>query len=386
MPRDLTTRELAGLTRIGQHRVSPSLYLQITPSGTRSWLFRYQRNGKPRWLGLGPVDLVSLAEARAKALACRRRLYEGGDPLEERRAERATAGEGLTFEICAERYIKAHEAGWRNGKHRAQWTSTLATYAEPVLGAVPVAAIDTSMIMQVLEPIWATKPETASRVRGRVESILDWATARGYRTGENPARWRGHLQRLLPARAKIAPVEHHAALPYGEVPGFMAELRQQAGTAARCLELVILTATRTGEAIGARWAEIDLQARTWTIPAARMKAGREHVVPLSAPALAVLQALPRTGELVFEGAREGRPISNMAMMMTLRRMGHGELTVHGFRSSFRDWAAEQTGHQNHVVEMALAHTIGDKVEAAYRRGNLMAKRQRLMRDWGRYCG
>jgi integrase len=249
-----------------------------------------------------------------------------------------------------------------------------------------VAAIDTALIMQILEPIWTAKPETASRVRGRVETILDWAAARGYRQGDNPARWRGHLQRLLPARAKVAPVNHHAALLYGSLPGFMAKLRQQAGTGARCLELTVLTAARTGEAIGARWDEIDMQARTWTVPASRMKSGRPHTVPLSDQATALLAALPRSGELVFEGARAGRPISNMAMMMTLRRMGRGNLTVHGFRSAFRDWAAEQTSHPNHVVEMALAHAIGDKVEAAYRRGDLLAKRRSLMQDWAKYCG
>jgi integrase len=387
MPRDLTTRELPGLTRIGQHRVSRNLYLQVTPTGTRSWLFRYMLAGKARWLGLGPTDLVTLAEARAKATAWRRRLLEGGDPLEDRRAARArTVADSLTFQVCAERYIDAHQASWRNGKHRAQWKATLATYVYPVLGALPVAAVDTGLVMQVLEPIWQAKPETASRVRGRIETVLDWASARGHRNGDNPARWRGHLQRLLPARAALAPVKHHKALPYAEVPAFMAALRQQAGTAARCLELTILTAARTGEAIGARWSEVDLEAKLWRVPAGRMKGGREHVVPLSGPALEILAALPRSGEHLFEGARSGRPISNMAMDMLLRRMGQGAITVHGFRSSFRDWAAEQTTYPNHVVEMALAHAIGDKVEAAYRRGDLMAKRQRLMRDWGRYCG
>ena len=377
--RDLTVREVAGLFRVGQHRVSRNLYVQVTPTGTKSWLFRYMWQGAPRWIGLGPIDLVNLAQARVKALAYRRCLHEGTDP-------RATRTKAIVFADCAGRYIAAHAAGWRNGKHRAQWTATIETYANPVIGHIPVAAIDTALIMQILEPIWTTKPETASRVRGRIESILDWAAARGYRQGDNPARWRGHLQRLLPARAKIAPVNHHAALAYGEVPGFMAALRQQAGISARCLELTILTAARTGEALGARWDEIDMTARTWTIPGSRMKSGRPHTVPLSDQAVALLAAMPRSGELVFEGARRGRPISNMAMMMLLRRMGRGDLTVHGFRSAFRDWAAEQTSHPNHVVEMALAHTIGDKVEAAYRRGDLLAKRRALMQDWAGYCG
>jgi integrase len=389
MKRDLTTRELAALSRRGQHRVSRSLYLQITPTGTRSWLFRYRRHGRPYWVGLGPIDLVTLVEARAKVIALRKLLLDGQDPAEHRRAARQqaalAAARSVTFENCAERYIKAHSAGWKNGKHRAQWQSTLSTYAYPVIGPLPVAAIDTGLIMQVLEPIWATKPETASRVRGRIESILDWAAARGYRQGDNPARWRGHLQRLLPARAKVAPVEHHAALPYPDMPAFMTALRQQAGTGAAALRFTILTATRTGEALGTCWDEIDLKARTWTVPSSRMKAGRPHVVPLSDQAIALLQAAPRSSGLVFEGARAGRPLSNTAMIMTLRRMGRGELTTHGFRSSFRDWAAEQTRYPNHVVEMALAHTIGDKVEAAYRRGDLLAKRRSLMKDWAAYC-
>jgi integrase len=241
-------------------------------------------------------------------------------------------------------------------------------------------------VLRILEPIWTTKTETASRLRGRIESILDWATARRYRQGENPARWRGHLDQLLPSRAKVAPVQHHEALLYAELPAFMARLREQAGAAARCLELTILTATRTGEAIAARWSEIDLAARTWTVPSERMKASKEHVVPLSGRVVEILKALPRSGsDYVFEKGHAGRPISNMAMTMTLRRMGRGDITVHGFRSTFRDWAAEQTGYPNHVVEMALAHTIGDKVEAAYRRGDLLEKRRALMRDWAAYC-
>ena len=240
--------------------------------------------------------------------------------------------------------------------------------------------------MQIIEPLWTTKTETASRLRGRLESILDWATARNYRTGENPARWRGHLDKLLPKRSKVAPVNHHDALPYAELPAFMQQLRGQAGVAAQCLEFTILTAARTGEAIGAQWSEIDLEARTWRVPAERMKGGKEHTVPLSDRAIEILAALPRSGgDVVFENGRAGHPISNMAMIMTLRRMGRGDLTVHGFRSTFRDWAAEQTHHQNHVVEMALAHTIGDKVEAAYRRGELLAKRRELMDDWASYC-
>jgi integrase len=261
----------------------------------------------------------------------------------------------------------------------------LATYAYPVIGDLPVAAVDTGLVMKIIEPIWQTKTETASRLRGRIESILDWAKARHYRTGENPARWRGHLDQLLAPRAKIAPVNHHEALPYAELPAFMAALRRQDGIAARCLELTIMTATRSGEARRARWSEFDLGARVWAIPAERMKAGKAHTVPLSDRALAILAALPRSGDYLFENGHVGKPISDMAMIMTLRRMGRNDIKVHGFRSTFRDWAAERTDYQNHVVEMALAHTIGDKVEAAYRRGDLLEKRRRLMAYWAAYC-
>ena len=344
--RPLTVKEVAAITRPGSHRVSRNLYVQVTESGTKSWLFRYMRNGSSHGMGLGSLELVTLAEARDKALLCRKLLLNGIDPLEERRTKRTqallTAASQITFRDCATRYIAAHALGWRNGKHRQQWRNTLETYAHPVIGDLPVANIDTTLVLRIIEPIWTTKTETASRLRGRIESILDWATARNYRTGENPARWRGHLDKLLPARAKVAPVNHHEALPYAEIPAFMTKLRQQAGTAARCLEFVILTAVRTGEAIGAKWSEIDLAARTWTVPAERMKAGKPHVVPLSNRVVEILEALPRSGDLVFEGARVGKPISDMAMTMLLRRMGRADIKVHGFRSTFRDWAAEQT--------------------------------------------
>jgi integrase len=293
----------------------------------------------------------------------------------------------ITFGVCAERYIAAHEAGWRNGKHRQQWENTLETYANPILGDLPVASIETAHIMQVLEPIWTTKAETASRVRGRIESIWDWAKARGYcNGGENPARWRGHLQKLLPARSKVAPAEHHEALQYADVPGFMVELRERDGISARCLEFTILTATRSGEARGARWQEIDPAARQWVVPGSRMKAGKPHIVPLSDAVLALLEAMPRTGEYIFEGARAGRPISDMSMTAVLRRMGRNNITVHGFRSTFKDWASETTSHADIVSEMALAHTIPDKVQKAYRRGDLLKKRRKLMADWAKYCG
>ena len=340
-------------------------------------------------MGLGPVHTISLAEAREKARECRKARLDGKDPIEGRRGERMqerlAAAKAMTFTNCAEAYIAAHRAGWKNPKHAAQWPSTMQTYVYPVVGDLPVQAVDTGLIMKALEPIWTIKPETAGRVRGRIESVLDWATARGYRTGENPARWKGHLENLLPARSKVAKVKHHAALPYPEIADFIVELRRQEGIAARALEFTILTVARTGEAIGARWAEIDEEAHLWTIPAERMKAEREHRVPLSDAALAILSTLPRRGEFVFAGDQAGRPISNMAMTMLARRMGRSALTVHGFRSSFSDWCAEQTNFPSEVREMALAHAVGDKVEAAYRRGDLFDKRRELAQAWARFC-
>jgi integrase len=281
-----------------------------------------------------------------------------------------------------QQYIAAHEGGWKNAVHRRQWGSTLSTYAYPLIGKLPVDAVDTSLVTKILKPLWPEKPVTASRLRGRIECILDFATVSGHRSGENPARWRGHLDKLLPARSAVRPVKHHAALPYAELPEFMAELRQREGVSADALELVILTALRTGELIGGRWAELDPAGKVWTIPGERMKRGREHRVPLCKRALEILQGLPQDRELIFEGARAEEPLSNMALLEMVRGMG---LTVHGFRSTFRDWAAERTNFPNHVVEMALAHAIGDKVEAAYRRGDLFEKRRRLMEDWARYC-
>jgi integrase len=365
------------------------LYLQVSPSGSKSWLFRFARKGREHWMGLGPYPDVSLAEARQNAFEARRLLREGVDPIDARRTARNAArleeARGLTFKDCAERYIAAHEAGWRNAKHRAQWRSTLETYAFPALGELPVAAIDTALVMKVLEPIWQAKPETAGRVRGRMESVLDWAAARNYRTSDNAARWRGHLDKLLPARSRLARVQHHAALPWRNLPAFMAELRGQTGTSARALEFAILTAGRTGEVIGATWGEIDEGAKVWTVPAERMKGGRTHRVPLCERALEILKSLPREGDHVFGGARAGKPLSQMALLMTLRRMKRNDLTVHGFRSTFRDWAAECTSFPREVAEAALAHGIPDKVEAAYRRGDLFERRRQLMKVWSRYC-
>jgi integrase len=400
-------RKAAGLTAVkvrtarpGRYGDGKGLYLLVRSADARFWLFRYRRNGRMREMGLGSVADVSLAKAREKAMDLHRKVMAGTDPLAEREAralaEKAAAQHAtvraITFADVADHYIVAHEAGWRNAKHKYQWRATIDTYAAPFIGDVPVAAVDVGGVMRVLEPIWREKPETASRLRGRIESVLDYATARGWRAGDNPARWRGHLASLLPARGVFAKVEHHAALPWREIGPFMARLAEQEGVAALALRFAILTAARTGEAIGATWGEIDMAAAVWTVPAGRMKASREHRVPLSNAALAVLREAARlrtdagADAPVFPGGKPGKPLSNTAMLMLLRRLGRGDLTAHGFRSSFRDWCAESTNHPREVAEAALAHTLTDRVEAAYRRGDLMEKRSWLMADWGEFCG
>jgi integrase len=292
----------------------------------------------------------------------------------------------MSFDECAKAYIDAHKHGWKNAKHAEQWTNTLTTYASPIIGSLPVAEIDTALVMKVLNPIWASKTETASRVRQRIESVLGWATVSGYRTGDNPARWRDHLDNLLAKRSKVQKVAHHPALHYAEMGAFMADLCKQGGMAALALEFTILTASRTGEVIGARWYEIDLDGKTWTIPPERMKAEKEHRVPLCSRAIKILTELQKLGgEFVFPGLKLKKPLSNMAMLGLLKRMERGDLTVHGFRSTFRDWAAEQTAYPHEMAEMALAHTIDNKVEAAYRRGDLFQKRIRMMQDWQKHC-
>ena len=389
----LTALKVDKASRPGMYGDGGGLYLRVTDDGAKNWVFRFMLNGRARWMGMGPLHTINLAEARKRAGEHRLRRHDGIDPIDARRAERLKArleaAKAVTFTECAESYIKAHRAGWRNGKHAAQWKATLATYAEPIIGKLSVQAIDTALVLKVLEPIWTAKPETAGRVRGRIESIIDWATARGYRQGENPARWRGHLDKLLPARSKVRRVEHHAALPYAELPDFLRSLREHAGIAARALEFAILTAARTGEVIGARWSEMDLLEKTWTLPAARMKSGRKHRVPLSAPALAILKEMQAhrhpDDAFVFPGAKPGRPLSNMAFLMLLRRMGRADLTAHGFRSSFRNWAAERTNFPAEVAEMALAHTVSDKTVAAYNRSDLFERRRRLMSAWTIYC-
>jgi len=387
----LSSLDVARSKKRGYYGDGGGLYLLVGPNGAKSWVFRFRKEGKLREMGLGPLHTIGLAEARQKAQDCRRKRLDGIDPIEAKRAALATArlddAKTMTFRQCAESYIKAHRAGWRNPKHAEQWPSTLATYVYPVFGALPVQAIDVGLVLKALEPIWTVKPETASRVRGRIESVLDWATARGCRQGENPARWRGHLENLLPKKSKVRRVEHHAALSYDELPEFMAELRQQEGIAARALEFAILTVARTSAVIVAQWSEFDLSARLWTLPAERMKAGREHRAPLSDRAIAILEEMRRLhgGDFVFPGATRHHPIGETSFFVLVRRMGRGDLTAHGFRSTFSDWCGERTNFPAEVREMALAHTVNDKVEAAYRRGDLFQKRRQVMDAWARFA-
>jgi len=382
----------------GMHCDGGGLYLQTVTHGA-SWIYRYAllngRHGRTREMGLGPLTLYGLAEARALALDARRLRHQGIDPIEHRRTARAQqrldAAKAITFQQCADAYIKAHRSAWRSARHADQWSATLSTYVHPVLGALPVQAIDTTLVLKVLEPIWTATPETASRVRGRIESILDWAKVRGYRDGENPARWRGHLDHLLPARSKVQRVKHHAALPYAELPAFMIKLHQREGIAARVLEFCILTAARLGEVTGAKWGEFNLLDEVWTIPGHRMKNGREHRVPLSDAALAVLKEMRTLRPIddadayVFPGSKPGRSLSNKGIwQLVTRRMGLN-ITTHGFRSTFSDWAHERTSYSNHAIEQSLAHTIGSAVERAYRRTDLFEQRRRLMQQWSDYC-
>jgi integrase len=362
-----------------------NLYLQITNANARSWIFRYGS----RYAGLGSAFNVSLEEARDLAYEYRKLLREGVDPLEVKRTKQAQArleaAKAITFKQCASAYIESHKAAWKDAKHLQQWTNTIEQHCGPI-NDLPVQQVDTEGTLAVLQPIWATIPESASRLRGRIETVLDWAKVRGYRSGENPARWRGHLDKLLPRTSKVRKVAHHAALPYAQVPEFITKLRQRHSVTARALEFTILTAARSGEVLGARREEFDLDAAVWAVPADRMKGGREHRVPLSAPALQIIQSMMTKtgGEFIFPGGSPGERLSDKVLHKVLRRMGVAA-TVHGFRSGFRDWAAECTHVANEVCEAALAHTVGNKVEAAYRRSDLFEKRRALMDAWSRYC-
>jgi integrase len=389
----------------GMYPDGAGLYLKVTDAGAKSWVYRFALRKKKRYMGLGSFPAISLADARAKVGAYRKLVQDGIDPIEHRRIRRSQVeleqAKETMFKQAADRYIKLHRAGWKNAKHASQWENTLASYAYPFIGDLSVQQIDTVLVCKVLEPIWTIKPETANRIRSRIETVLDWAKARGLREGENPARWRGHLQYQLPKRSKVRRVRHHPALPFADLPDFISELREQRGVAATALEFTILTAARTNETIGAVRREVDIENEIWAVSADRMKADQEHRKPLSARALSILRG--STGqEFIFPSDESGKPLSNMAMLEVIRRINEkrtakgeprfvdpkqsdADITVHGFRSTFRDWASETTSFPSEVVEMALAHAIGDKTEAAYRRGDLFEKRRGLMAEWASYC-
>lgn len=392
----LNAMQVAKLAEPGRYGDGGGLYLRVAeyqtkagPARSKNWIFRFERSGKERLMGLGGLDTLSLAEARAKARACRQMLLDGLDPIDARKSRRSAAmletARRRTFEECAKGYIKAHSETWKNPVHAAQWPSTLELYVYPIIGTLPVADIDTDLILKCLEPIWDRIPDTARRVRGRIETVLDWARARKFRDGENPARWRGHLDHLLASKPKSERVKHHPALPYAELPGLVSELRDRKDVSSRALEFLILTAARTNETIGARWSEIDFNEKLWIVPASRMKSGRPHIVPLSDRAIELLQSTPRENgsEFVFIGARAKKPLSNMAMLELLRDLRPG-FTVHGFRSTFRDWAGDLTNYPRDVIESALAHVVADETEAAYRRSTAVQKRRRLMTEWARF--
>ena len=397
----LTVKTIDGLVKAGTAGMTndgDGLYLKIGQSKGASWIFRYRIAGKLRDMGLGSYPDITLAVARSLAQDAHRIVKNGDDPIairdavrKQKEADRLAAElereRAISFRDIALSYIEAHRSGWKNAKHAQQWTNTLSTYVFPLIGDMPTESITTEHVLSILTPIWQAKTETASRVRNRIELVLDAAKARGLRSGENPARWRGHLDKLMPKRSKIQSVKHHAALPYAELPAFITLLSKQEGFGAIALRFAILTACRTNEVIGAMWKEINLETAIWTIPAERMKAGKEHRVPLCASALSLLSSLPKIdgSPYLFAGQRKNKPLSNQAMTMTLRRMGRGDLTVHGFRSTFRDWAAEQTSYPREVCELSLAHKIADGAEAAYWRSDIFEKRSRLMSDWAQYA-
>ncbi|NMM38058.1 MAG: tyrosine-type recombinase/integrase [Glaciimonas sp.] len=395
----LSALQVSKLTKPGLYGDGGGLTLQVTPTGAKSWLFRYMVAGKSYGMGLGPTHTVSLSDARQQALAARKLLLSGINPLMAKKHDKIAAAlasaKMMTFDQCAESYILAHKASWKNAKHADQWTNTLNTYASPVFGHLPVSEIDTGLVVKCLAPIWEKKTETASRLRGRIESVLGWAATSGYRTGENPARWKGHLENLLATISKASRTKHHPSLPWQRIGAFISALRARDGVSARAVEFAILTACRSGEVRGARWSEFNIESRIWTIPAERMKAKREHEVPLSDAALALLKAMSMNGDIVFAGTK-AQQLSDMSLTAVIRRMNgddqptwvdaNGEgITVHGFRSSFRMWAAETTNYPREVAEHALAHQLPDAVERAYQRGSQFAKRDALMTEWSAYC-
>ncbi len=381
--------KIKSLDHKGKYSDGDGLYLQISKWGTKSWIYRYQLNGRRREMGLGSINDLTLAEARKVTRLNRDILLEGRDPkiVRDSQKQDMQKRQAWTFDRCAEAYIKAHGPSWKNQKHLKQWESTLAKYASPVLGTIPAEEIDKALIMRVIEPLWLTKNETASRLRGRLERILSWAIVNDYRDYPNPAIWRGNLQELLPARAKVLKTSHHNAMPYSELSIFMPELRQNKTMAARALEFTILTALRTKEVLGASWDEIDFQTNIWTIPEDRMKSGREHRVPLSSEAISILNSLNQTGGWVFASPTNPHKHLNHSSMLVFLQgtMKRPRLTVHGFRSTFRDWVAETTNHPREIAEIALAHVNKDKTEAAYQRGDLLEKRRLMMQDYSNFA-
>ena len=381
----LSARKVETISAPGLHADGGGLYLSVGPGASKRWAYVFRRYGKRREMGLGSASVVSLAEARRKAEEARRLQADGLDPIEARAAAASRQSQAVKFGEFADGLVADLSRGFHNKKHIAQWVMTLTTYAAP-LRSKPLDEVTTEDVLRVLKPIWSTKSETASRLRGRVERVLDAAKAKGLRTGENPARWRGHLENLLPKRHKLTR-GHHAAMPYHEVPAFLSRLRQTQSVSALALEFCILAAARSGEVLGARWSEIDRKAKVWTVPAERMKGGLEQRVPLTGRMLDILSKVEaiKASDYIFPGQKSGKPLSVMALAMVLRRMKVGGATVHGFRSSFRDWAAEETEFPREVAEEALAHVVGDATERAYRRGDALEKRRKLMEDWCRFC-
>jgi len=387
----LSALKVARAKQPGMYADGGGLYLRVAEGGSKQWVFRYAVGTRDRDMGLGPVHTLTLPEAREKAREARLLRLEGIDPIEAKGARmaalKAADARAMTFKQCAEGFIRDNEASWTSARHRQEWVGSLVRLVYPTLGSLPVAAIDTPLVLKVLKPIWEKTPETASRVRGRIENVLGWATVHHYRAGDNPARWGGLLEHALPARSKIAKVEHHAALPYAEIGAFVAKLQQDSGVAAGCLQFITLTAARLDEARSATWDEIDLPNRIWIVPARRMKADKEHRVPLSAGAVVILKQMQeiRQSDYVFPGRLEGRPIGDNTIWRLAKEAAGSDITIHGLRSSFRDWAAERTSFPREVAEMALAHAIPNAVEAAYRRGDLFEKRRRLMDAWAEFC-
>ncbi|MDB4431212.1 integrase arm-type DNA-binding domain-containing protein [Pseudomonadales bacterium] len=389
----LSATKVKTVQAAGMYCDGDGLYLQVSSGGTKSWVYRYSLSKRRRDMGLGSLDVLSLAEARLARNDQKKLLNQGVDPIEHRNADRAarladlirSEHESITFKKCAEEFIAAKQAEWKSAKHKQQWNNTLRDYAYPIIGQLSIAKIDQAAVLKCLKPIWTIKTETATRVRQRIEAILDYAKACRYREGDNPAVWKGGLEPILPNPTKLKNIKHHDSLHYDKLPNFMSELRSEVGIGARALRLAILTATRTSEVINARWNEVDLDKKVWTVPKERMKAGKVHRVALSSAAVRLFEELPRINKFVFPGMSDEKPLSNMAMAATLRRMGRTDITVHGFRSTFRDWVAEKTNFPARVAETALAHQLTDKAEKAYQRGDLIEKRFEMMEAWASYC-